>query len=503
MHAALYGMCEAAAGDAPRTAAAAAVAAAAAAVLPSGTAHVASSLGHASQDVSAPPYADAPPLVAAKAPLPAGSTDAWPPDAGVPPEPLSAPREPTSLRGRDAMRAFQTGWYNGVVEATRASPRYGQLWTVRYEDGDAEELPYAALRRFLRPAAAHEDAAAQQAQQAATQRAAPPLPPAAGASSDEEVLSDEEDANGGSSGRDVGGLAPAVAAPRKYIGVFKSRDRRKFQSKMKLSGKQQHLGTFLTADAAARAYDAAVRRLRLARAVNFPETQAERDLAGADTSKQKQHPCNFAAGKLHGVFRDKTVRAPRWRAIMKFLGTKYSLGSHGSPEEAGRAYDAAVRRLGAPLARLNFPTTDEQAHILGLPTTEQPEGDRDNAPPPQVPPPLPLPLSSLEVFVRAITPPLLQVCGAAAQLALCAVLMPARSALSQLDAIVAAIPASGTSLAQLARACAGPPSAFSAAVVAAMHALRVQLPGDQLAFMLAVAALLRSPAWVQVAAGDA
>ena len=73
----------------------------------------------------------------------------------------------------------------------------------------------------------------------------------------------------------------------------------------------------------------------------------------------------------------------------------------------------------------------------------------------------------------------------------------------QLDAIVAAIPASGTSLAQLARACAGPPSAFSAAVAAAMLALRVQLPGDQLVFMLAVAALQRSPAWAQVAAGDA
>ena len=74
---------------------------------------------------------------------------------------------------------------------------------------------------------------------------------------------------------------------------------------------------------------------------------------------------------------------------------------------------------------------------------------------------------------------------------------------AQVDAIGAAIPASGTSLTQLARACAGPPSAFSAAVAAAMQALRVQLPGDQLAFMLAVAALQRSPACAQVAAGGA
>ena len=347
------------------------------------------------------------------------------------------------------------------------------MWTVRYEDGDAEELPYDSLRRFLRPATLRDHAAAQQAQplHAAALRAAPPPSHAAGARSDEEVSDEEEDTDCGSSGRvgdDGGGLAPAAAAPRKYFGV--SRARKKFQAGISVSGMAHYLGIFATPDAAARAYGAAVRRLRLVRAVNFPKTQAERDTVDADWRKQmrlgstpqRRRAASIAAqpgddedssggsidavmqdaakkaacvseqrgggrkvaadnvpspdiAKLRGIRLDKTVGAPRWRAVLNFRGKQFRLGSHGTPKEAGRAYDAGVRRRGAPLLLLNYPTAEEQAKIAALPTA-QPEGGGDNAPPPHIAPPLPL---SLEALVRAITPPLRQVRGAAARLVPC------------------------------------------------------------------------------------
>ena len=237
-----------------------------------------------------------------------------------------------------------------------------------------------------------------------------------------------------------------------------------------MSGQPQHLGLFTTPDDAARAYDAVVRRLCLARAVNFPETPAERDAAAAHWSKQKrpapgstprrrraakkaalpadeedsgggsndsgdagmhdtttkaarfydEHRCGgrkVAAGKLHGVFHDN-YGGTRWRAILRFRGTQFGMGSHGTSEEAGRAYDAGVRQHGAPLVWLNYPTARERAQMSAGARLEGGVG-RDGelptpqSPLPQAPLPLPLPLSSLEAFVRAIKPPLLQVRGVA------------------------------------------------------------------------------------------
>lgn len=45
----------------------------------------------------------------------------------------------------------------------------------------------------------------------------------------------------------------------------------------------------------------------------------------------------------------------RWQAMIYHSGKNYCLGSHASPEEAARAYDAKAVELFGARARLNFP----------------------------------------------------------------------------------------------------------------------------------------------------
>jgi hypothetical protein len=154
------------------------------------------------------------------------------------------------------------------------------------------------------------------------------------------------------------------------------------------------LGHFLTADDAARAYDAEVRRRGWVhlKPLNFPQleelaayvqTQAkelcdERGLplslapepraaiqgAAAAHGASGQRPPKLSAQKpgksgFFGVAKQVTNdKTTPWRAVVHVHGanTMYTVGYFATTEEAARAYDAEIRRRGwTHVKRLNFP----------------------------------------------------------------------------------------------------------------------------------------------------
>jgi AP2 domain len=107
---------------------------------------------------------------------------------------------------------------------------------------------------------------------------------------------------------------------------------------------RRYLGTYSTAEEAARAYDAAaVERFGVEFAkLNFPHL---RPCSSSLSPRRKLSQSGF-----RGVSRE---RSGRWRALVSDL----RLGTFNTPEEAARAYDAtAIERYGE-FATLNFPGT--------------------------------------------------------------------------------------------------------------------------------------------------
>jgi hypothetical protein len=62
------------------------------------------------------------------------------------------PPQPEALIGRRVLRTFSGASFEGAVTSTRATRAYGQLWHVRYDDDDEEDLGWTELRGALRPA---------------------------------------------------------------------------------------------------------------------------------------------------------------------------------------------------------------------------------------------------------------------------------------------------------------------------------------------------------------
>jgi hypothetical protein len=171
---------------------------------------------------------------------------------------------------------------------------------------------------------------------------------------------------------------------------------RKWQARITHGGKTQGLGLFAAEADAARAVDAAARRLRGGEAhggragknwhrLNFPTAAEEErgkamgmltaaELAAAKAAAQKGRTSGFA-----GVTWSKKDR--KWRAGITHGGKLQGLGRFADEAAAARAFDAAARRLrgneahggrSGPIGirwRLNFPTTAEaeRAEGRGLP----------------------------------------------------------------------------------------------------------------------------------------
>jgi len=169
------------------------------------------------------------------------------------------------------------------------------------------------------------------------------------------------------------------------------------------SNNKLQLDSFRTADDAARAYDAEVRRRGWAhvRPLNFPQPEEraayaqakercdERGLpltlapelsaaaaaaAAAAQGSSGQRPPKLSGRKpgksgFFGVWTDaqnKCYKATPWQAFMNvpITGDKYVIGQFATKKEAARAYDAEVQRRGwTHLERLNLPDPADDATL--------------------------------------------------------------------------------------------------------------------------------------------
>ena len=177
----------------------------------------------------------------------------------------------------------------------------------------------------------------------------------------------------------------------------------KWRAELSLPGRKVlHVGDFATADDAAQAYDAEVRRRGWAhvKPLNFPQpeeltaytlsvercderglplslapelTAATQGAAATEEGASGQWPLTLSAKKpgksgFFCVSKDARLhKAAKWQATVYPIDTKnkkYVVGHFTTKEEAARAYDAEVRRRGwAHLKRLNFPEPEADATL--------------------------------------------------------------------------------------------------------------------------------------------
>ena len=154
--------------------------------------------------------------------------------------------------------------------------------------------------------------------------------------------------------------------PTKFRGVCRQPGG-KFGAKISNGKSQKWLGTFDTAEDAARAFDAAAVKIRGAvTRTNFEQQAAIDDggvssllhvppepSGGQDAGTHFRGVCSLAGGRFGARIRDSNSKgnSQKW------------LGNFDTAEDAARAFDAAAVRIRGPAARTNF----KQPAVIGVP----------------------------------------------------------------------------------------------------------------------------------------
>lgn len=136
-----------------------------------------------------------------------------------------------------------------------------------------------------------------------------------------------------------------------------SPDRGHWRASLSIGGTAVHVGTFDTAEEAARAYDASARLHygEFARP-NFPEVDdppAPRRITAARTRAPRPPPkIRVSATGFRGIDFDRSKN--RWRAGINVAGSRHRVGWFRTPQEAAAAYDRLARKFLGDAAVVNF-----------------------------------------------------------------------------------------------------------------------------------------------------
>jgi hypothetical protein len=145
--------------------------------------------------------------------------------------------------------------------------------------------------------------------------------------------------------------APEKTAP--YLGVRRKKGRSGFQARVKSEKEDTYIGSFATAEEAARAYDACMRHLHGDKAkTNFPGTEA---ISPEDMRKQSMGRELEATVRGESKYRyvHWNSKGQKWSGSLMGKELKKYLGLFATEEEAARAVDAA--RIAVGLEPTNFP----------------------------------------------------------------------------------------------------------------------------------------------------
>ena len=132
-----------------------------------------------------------------------------------------------------------------------------------------------------------------------------------------------------------------------YTGVSRSGLNGRWRAQLSTRGRTVHLGTFASAEEAARAWDrAAVQERGKAAVTNFAlsdyinadgSVKTEVGLASQPSKSQREDECSRGHKSYRGVYHSGTYG--RWKARIVVKGHKIHLGTFASAEDAARAWD--------------------------------------------------------------------------------------------------------------------------------------------------------------------
>ena len=143
----------------------------------------------------------------------------------------------------------------------------------------------------------------------------------------------------------------------RFVGVSWNKREKKWQVQVTDMGKKKFLGYYDDETAAARAFDAYVIANKINADLNFPSAPGA---AGHRTTKKGR------TSSHRGVSWAKSKK--KWRATISVDGKRKSLGSFVDEDDAGRAYDAHIRKhypdeRPHKWKRFNFPSADGEEGI--------------------------------------------------------------------------------------------------------------------------------------------